>query len=345
MKAVTVKPGLAGSAALEEVPEPARPEDWVLARTIAVGVCGTDLEIIRGEFGGPPPGRDRLVLGHESLAEVVQAPAGGDFAPGDWIAGIVRRPDPVPCLNCAVGEWDMCRNGLYTERGVKGLDGFASERFTIEPSFAVPVDRGLGVAGVLTEPASVVAKAWDHIERVTARSRWRAERVLVTGAGPIGLLAALMGVQRGLEVHVLDRVTGGPKPEIVRALGATYHAGSVEEMGADVVIECTGVGTVIHQALKAVGASGVVCLVGLGRGGTITTDLAALNQKLVLDNNVVFGSVNSNRRHWQMGAQSLARADRRWLDRLITRQVPLERWSEALVRQPDDVKPVIVFPG
>jgi threonine dehydrogenase-like Zn-dependent dehydrogenase len=346
MRAVTVRPGVAGSAALEEVPEPTRREDWLLARTIAVGVCGTDLEIIRGEFGAAPPGRDRLVLGHESLAEVMQAPAGSDFVPGDWIAGIVRRPDPVPCLNCAAGEWDMCRNGLYTERGVKGLDGFASEHFAIEPSFAVPVDRGLGLAGVLTEPASILAKAWEHIETITARSRWRAERVLVTGAGPIGLLAAMMGIQRGLEVHVLDRVTSGPKPEIVRALGATYHSGSVAEAGggADVIIECTGLATLVFEAIKAVGPSGVVCLVGLGGGGKVTADLAPLNQKLVLDNNVVFGSINANRRHWQTAAVSLARADRAWLDRLITRQVPLERWSEALARQPDDVKPVIVFP-
>jgi threonine dehydrogenase-like Zn-dependent dehydrogenase len=343
MQAVTVRPGVAGSTALEEVPEPERRDGWILARSIAVGVCGTDLEIVRGEFGASPPGCDRLVLGHESLAEVLEAPAGSGFVPGDWIAGIVRRPDPVPCLNCAVGEWDMCRNGLYTERGVKGLDGFGSERFVIEPSFAVPVDRGLGLAGVLTEPASVLAKAWEHVEKVTTRSRWRGQRVLVTGAGPIGLLAALMGIQRGLEVHVLDRVTGGPKPEIVRALGATYHAGPVEAVRADVVLECTGQPTAVQQAIEAVAPSGVVCLVGLGRGEAITTDLAALNQKLVLDNNVVFGSVNANRRHWQMAALSLAQADRGWLDRLITRQVPLDRWSEALVRRPDDVKPVIVF--
>src|SRR6185295_4047003 len=120
-----------------------------------------------------------LVLGHESLGEVVEAPAGSGFARGDRVVGIVRRPDPVPCLNCGVGEWDMCRNGQYTERGIVALDGYASELFSLEPAFAVPVDRRLGVCGVLTEHCRVLAKAWEHIERLATRSRWQAQRVLV----------------------------------------------------------------------------------------------------------------------------------------------------------------------
>src|SRR5206468_6332777 len=134
---------------------------------------------------------------------------------------------------------DMCRNGRYTERGIKGLDGYCSERYRIAPEFAVKLDAGLRRVGVLLEPASVVAKAWEHVERIGRRAVWRPRRVLVTGAGPIGLLAALMGVQRGLQVDVLDRVTDGPKPELVRGLGAAYHTGSVQELarGADGVIE------------------------------------------------------------------------------------------------------------
>src|SRR5881394_3336394 len=172
MRALTVEPRVADSARLEDVPELAPPPGWLVARTIAVGVCGTDLEIVKGDYGEAPPGRRRLVLGHESLAEVVEAPPGSGFARGDWIVGIVRRPDPVPCASCAVGEWDMCRNGGYTERGVKALDGFASEHFAIEPAFAVPVDKGLGLVAVLAEPASVLAKAWEQIDRIGARSAW-----------------------------------------------------------------------------------------------------------------------------------------------------------------------------
>jgi D-arabinose 1-dehydrogenase-like Zn-dependent alcohol dehydrogenase len=137
---------------------------------------------------------------------------------GDLIVGIVRRPDPVPCRFCAAGEWDMCANGRYTERGIKEHDGYCAEHFRIEPAFTVKVDPALGELGVLLEPASVVAKAWDHAERIGRRSRaWEPRTALVTGAGPIGLLASLMGRQRGLAVHVYDRASSGPKPELVRA--------------------------------------------------------------------------------------------------------------------------------
>jgi threonine dehydrogenase-like Zn-dependent dehydrogenase len=260
--------------------------------------------------------------------------------------GIVRRPDPVPCLNCGVGEWDMCRNGRYTERGIVALDGYASELFSLEPAFAIPVERRLGLTAVLTEPCSVLAKAWEHIERITARAHWQARRVLVTGAGPIGLMAALLAVQRNLEVHVLDKMTGGSKPELVRALGATYHTGDVASasQGAEIILECTGHGALMAECLRAVGPGGIVCLLGLSGGGHEDRfDFGDLNRKLVLDNNVVFGSVNGNRRHYQQGAEALLKADARWLERLISREVPLEKWEKALVREEDDVKPIVVF--
>ena len=193
MKAITVVPEKAGSVDLTELPEPPESDGPVLVRTLAVGVCGTDLEIVSGQYGWPPPGKDRLILGHESLGRVLEAPADSGLARGDLVAGIVRRPDPVPCANCGVGEWDMCRNGRYTERGIKEIDGYCSDRFRIEPKYAVKIPAHLGLLGVLMEPASVLAKAWEHVERIGERALWKPRRVLVTGAGPIGLLAALMG--------------------------------------------------------------------------------------------------------------------------------------------------------
>ena len=172
MRALTISPDTAGSARVEEMPEPSVDYGSVLVETLAVGVCGTDREISCGHEGVAPPGCERLILGHESLGKVLDAPPECGFTPGDRVVGIVRRPDPVPCPNCAVGEWDMCRNGLYTERGIKGLHGFASERFRIEPEFAVKVAASLDHVGVLIEPMSVVAKAWEHIERIAARARW-----------------------------------------------------------------------------------------------------------------------------------------------------------------------------
>src|SRR5919108_6131015 len=139
MLALTVRPGIADSTRLEEIAEPSPESGSILVQTLAIGVCGTDREIIQGGYGSAPPGQDYLVLGHESLGRVLEAPAGSGFAAGDLVVGIVRRPDPVPCPSCAVGEWDMCRNGLYTEHGIKQLDGFCAERFRADPGSLVPV--------------------------------------------------------------------------------------------------------------------------------------------------------------------------------------------------------------
>jgi threonine dehydrogenase-like Zn-dependent dehydrogenase len=346
MKGITVEPRKPQSARLEDIPEPDARGGSVLLEAIAVGVCGTDAEIVEGKYGWAPPGKTRLVLGHESLGRVVDPGPSSALQAGDLVVGIVRRPDPVPCPNCAVGEWDMCRNGQYTERGIKEIDGFMSERWRIEPEYAMKIDRSLGLLGVLLEPTTVVTKAWEQVVAVGQRAYWEPRRVLVTGAGPIGLLAALVGKQRGLEVHVLDLAKSGPKPELVRALGAHYHTGSVSTVGfePDVIIECTGVGQVIKDAITGVGAGGIVCLTGVGTGGSAfgsaTADVAAA---AVLKNNVVVGSVNANKRHWYKAGQVLAQADRGWLAQLITRREPPEAFARALQRQPEDIKVIIQF--
>jgi threonine dehydrogenase-like Zn-dependent dehydrogenase len=344
MKALTAIPLTKDSARLDDIDEPPESDGPVLVQTLAVGICGTDIEILSGEYGWPPPGRDRLVLGHESLGQVLEAPTGGDLAKGDYVVGIVRRPDPVPCANCAVNEWDFCRNGLYTERGIKEHDGYLSERYRIQPEFVVKVDPKLGFLGVLLEPTSVVAKAWEQVDRIGGRAHWDPKTVVVTGAGPIGLLATMLGVQRGLEVHVFDQVAEGLKPQLVAELGGTYHTGTIEASvkDPDVIIECTGVSSLVLDAMKYVGTGGVVCLTGVSTGGrTIDVDEGTLNRLMVLQNEVVVGSVNANRRHYQAAADGLAKADPAWLGKLITRRVPLESWQQALDRSPDDVKVVI----
>ena len=346
MRALTVDPHRPGSATLSDLPEPEAAEGVVLVATRAVGVCGTDREIIAGEYGEPPPGADVLVLGHESLGKVREAPDGSGLTAGDLVVGVVRRPDPVPCANCAVGEFDMCRNGEYVEHGIKGLHGFARERWRAAPDELVAVDPALGELGVLLEPASVVAKAWEHIERIGRRAVWQPRSVLITGAGPIGLLAALLGVQRGLDVHVLDRVEDGPKPQLVSDLGAAYHAlpAAQLDLTADVVIECTGASAVVADVLVNTGRNAIVCLAGVSAPGRSTTlDLGALNRELVLENDVVFGSVNANRRHYELAAQVLADADRAWLERLVTRRIPIEQHADAFEARDGDVKTVLTF--
>ena len=340
MRAMTVIPGQPNSAELTELSDPEPRDGELLVEPLYLGVCGTDREILEGVHGEPPPGHERLVLGHELLGRVRDT--------GALVAGIVRRPDPVPCVCCAQGEWDMCRNGQYTERGIKALDGYGAELVTLEADFAIPVPAELGTLGVLTEPASILAKAWEQIDRISTRACSAHERALIIGAGPIGLLGALMGAQRGLELHVLDRATDGAKPEAVQALGGRYHAGDVtdvaEEIQPDIVVECTGVAELVAGAMQHTAPGAIVCLAGVASSRTLSVDVGALNNELVLENDVVFGSVNANRRHFEQAVKSLKEADQDWLRRLITRTVPLDRWTQALDKGDDDIKVVVEFP-
>ncbi|MEV0251219.1 glucose 1-dehydrogenase [Nocardia sp. NPDC050712] len=343
MRALTIIPEQAGSLAVTEVPDPVAGPGDLLVQGIAVGICGTDREIAAGDYGWAEPGKERLVIGHESLGRVLTAPEGSGFTAGDLVAGIVRRPDPVPCGACAHEEFDMCRNDQYTERGIKQLDGYASERWRVEADYAVRLDPELGLTGVLMEPASVVAKVWEQIERVSQRAWYRHERVLVTGAGPIGLLAALLGKQRDLDVHVLALGEDGIQPAMARALGATYHSDPLPEVSGKIepgiIIEATGSAQVAVDAVTNNPAAAIVCLTGVSPvGREVTFDAGAANRNIVLENDLIFGSVNANKRHYQQAAEALAAADPDWLAGLITRRLPLDRALDAFAPGHDDIK-------
>ncbi len=353
MKALTVIPLVRDSAKLTDIDEPTREvRDTLLVEMVCVGVCGTDREILAGHYGEAPPGSTRLVLGHESLGRVLEAPRGSAWRAGDLAVGIVRHPDPVPCPNCAVGEWDMCRNGRYTEHGIKGRHGFCRERYALEPGHAVRIDSALGELGVLLEPASVLAKAWEHIERIGSRALFEPRRVLVAGAGPVGLLGAMMGRQKDLEVWVLERNREGRKADLVGRLGAHFVSDIAqldERTTFDVALECTGAGSLVVEVMRRIGPNGVACLTGVSSGGRmIELNAASLGREIVLENGVIFGSVNANRRHYERAAQALGRADRTWLQAMITKRVGLESWSDALESGSDNIKSIITgpaFPG
>jgi glucose 1-dehydrogenase len=299
MRALTVAPKQADSLQVSDVADPNPEDNELLVDGLAIGVCGTDKEIARGEYGWAPPHRDRLILGHESLGRVAHAPRDSGFEPGDLVVGVVRCPDP-----------------------------------------------GLEHVGMLMEPTTVVCKAWEQVQRVGERAWFEPERVLVTGAGPIGLLAALLAVQKGLDTHVLDRVADGPKPGIVKSLGATYHHDDICDVAGklrpDVVIEATGAGPVVFGTIENTGAYGIVCLTGVSRSGrTLRIDAGDVNREIVLENDAIVGSVNANLRHYHQAADALAKADVDWLAGLITRRVPLDRATEAFTAGPSDVKVVI----
>jgi threonine dehydrogenase-like Zn-dependent dehydrogenase len=201
---------------------------------------------------------------------------------------------------------------------------------------------------MLMEPTTVVAKAWEQVERIGARAWFEPQKVLVTGAGPIGLLAALLGTQRGLEVHVLDRVTSGPKPQLVHALGAHYHHSDIDDVAArvrpDIVVEATGVPSLVIAAMSGTASYGITVLTGVSTAGRpLPVDPGGLNRAIVLENDVVVGSVNANLRHYAQAAQALADADLDWLGRLVSRRVPVEEFAQAFEAEPDDVKVALTF--
>jgi threonine dehydrogenase-like Zn-dependent dehydrogenase len=344
MKAIVIIPGRPDSAGVIDMPEPPVTDGSILVRTRLIGICGTDVEIARDGYGSPPPGQEYLVLGHESLGEVLEAPPDSGFSPGDLVAGVVRRPDPVPCGACAADEWDMCRNGRFVERGIKDKHGYGSERFRVDPRFAIRLDPHLGDLGVLVEPTSILAKAWEHAERIGHRAWFDPKIALITGAGPIGLLAALLARQRGLETHVVDVVTEGPKPRLVTDLGAFYHSTPVSELdiSADIVIECTGLGQLAIHAARHTSPGAVIALTGISHSHrALETHPDEMNKALVLGNKAVFGTVNAARRHYDQAAAALLKADPAWLARLITRRLASLDWPDGLRKHPDDIKVVI----
>ncbi|WP_246154166.1 glucose 1-dehydrogenase [Saccharopolyspora hirsuta] len=337
---MTVVPGRPDTAATSWLPEPGADDGDVLVEGLAVGICATDREIVRGGHGSPPPGQRNLVLGHESLGRVLSAPD-GDIAVGDLVVGIVRRPDDCSC--CRAGNWDFCRTGNYLERGIEGAHGYGSERWRAPAEYLVRVAPDLADTGVLLEPTSVVAKAWEQIDHIRGRSGHDGRTALITGAGPIGLLAALLAVQRGYETHVYDRVEGGTKPDLVRALGGTYHCGEASDLPVrpDAVVEATGAASLLADLVNLVAPNAVICLTGISTGTRAVLPGDELNNRLVLRNGVVLGSVNAARRHYEQAGAALAAADQDWLHRLLNRRVPLANWPAALDRRTDDVKVVV----
>jgi threonine dehydrogenase-like Zn-dependent dehydrogenase len=358
MRAIVVTPGQAGSGRLAEVPTPEPVGTEVLVRTIEVGVCGTDVEILNGDYGEAPPGDDYLILGHENFGQVVQAPADGDLHEGDHVVCVVRRPDPVPCPSCAAGEFDMCSNGLYTERGIKGRHGFMSEYFTEVPEYLVKLPAHLVGIGVLIEPLTVVEKGIQQAIEIQRRLVWQLREAVVTGAGPIGLMATFLLRSMGIDVWTVDIVErDSNRAKMVEACGATYVKGDETSLlqlseqldnHIDLIVEATAVPQIVFDAMDAVGNNGVVCLTGVSAGSRkLEVAGAHINFEMVLMNKVVFGSVNANKRYYASAVDDLARFEELWpglCAQVITRRVAPEHFADALTPRPGiDVKSTISF--
>jgi len=340
----------AAGPGITELPEPVPTGRELVVDGLLLGVCGTDRSLIARAPDRLPAGQDYLVLGHESLGRVRTAPEGSRFAPGDLVTALVRRPDPVPCAACAAGELDLCDNGLQIERGIRGQDGYGAERYLLDEQYAVRVNapdddhEGLGLLGILIEPASIVAKAFERIDATVRRTTGRA---LIFGAGPIGLLAALLAAHRGYDVHVVDQVADGPKVQQCKGIGATYHQGTNDLTGTfDAIVECSGAFTA--ATVNFLSRGGAACYIahahdnaGDDQGRNTAVDTGALSGLLVGGNKAIFGIHSSSPVHFDTARTELEQTDRDWLRGMITASAAMDDFRSALGTGPDVIKSVI----
>ncbi len=357
MRAMAVFPG-ERELRIVDVPEPVASGDHdVTVRVRDVGVCGTDREICDFHYGVPPAGRDRLVLGHEALGEVVAVgPSVRTLARGDLVAMTVRRPcADRACVACRAGRQDFCITGHFRERGIKEADGFMTELIVEDEHYLVPVPRALAEVGVLVEPLTIAAKASVELEAILRRYPWEPTglRALVLGAGPIGLLGAMMLVARGVEAFVYSlEPADSERAALVRSFGAEYVSArdtSLTQIASrvgpvDIVFEAVGTAKVAFAALDALAPNGVFIFSGVpGATRPIEIDLDRLMRNIVLKNQVLFGTVNASRAAFEASVRQLEQFMALFPDavrRLVTRRVKLEDAPE-LLREPGGIKQVV----
>jgi threonine dehydrogenase-like Zn-dependent dehydrogenase len=364
MKALALVPG-STNLRLVDRPEPAvnRPDE-VKLRVLRVGICGTDREEAKGGRARAPDGHEDLVIGHEMLGQVVDV--GGDVTSvkaGDHALFTVRR-GCGKCLPCAMNRSDMCRTGEYRERGIWGLDGYEAESVVDTETYLVPVPAEIAGIGVLLEPLSVVEKAIDEAVRVQAARLpdaaadpdWLSgKKCLVAGLGPIGLLASLVLRLRGAEVYGLgDEDEDTVKPGWLTGIGGHYVddrkvpadklAGSVGAM--DLIVEGIGVPRLILDLLDALALNGIYAMTSVPGGeGDVQIAAGELVRRLVLQNQVVAGSVNASRGHFQMAVRDLVNAHLRWGDHvagLITHRYHFTDFAAAMEKHGHDEMKAVV---
>jgi len=359
LKAVAIIPGKKGSLRLIDVPKPEVKDYEILVEVKQVGVCGTDFELYEGLYGEPPENSPYLIIGHESVAKIVET---GEhvqgFYPGDYVVCSVRRPCPENCLNCRNGEFDMCLTGNYKERGIKGVHGFMSEYYSDTQEYFIKVPDEIEDLGVFVELLSVIEKAVDHIFKLQRRALWNPEIGVVLGAGPLGLLATMVLTSMGIKTYTVSRGTKETlKAKLAEETGAEYISTQDvpvdvlgEELGnIDLIIEATGSSNVVFKAISALGKNGVMAVTGIPSGNkTFTIDGDRLNNKLVFDNNVIFGVINANKQHYQSAIDRLLKHKEKWapiLKRMITCKVPLNKADEVFRNPKGHIKPVIQISG
>ena len=335
MQALVVTPGAPSSTRVIEVDAPVAAAGQVPVRVLEVGVCGTDREIDHGLFGVAPEQEGTLVIGHELLGVVDRD--GHGFSRGDLVAATVRR-SCRHCVACDEGSPDSCLTGDYLERGITRLHGFARELVAEDADQLIPIPPGLGSLGVLAEPTSICARALRHARTIGGRQPWQLQRALVVGAGAIGLLTTYLLRLDGVEVWTASLE---PSDELVEAAGARHVAAPdvpFSELGRfDLVVEAAGDAQLMADSLALLRRSGVACVLGVdAREQTVGLDGRVLGIDTVLENRVLFGSVNAHRQDWLTGVEALDRARQRWpgaLESFVRLRVPLDRFRDAFAER------------
>jgi len=369
MRAVAVFENDKSVRVINDHPEPKFERDTdVLLRMIDIGVCGTDREICRFDYGTPPSGSPYLVIGHESLGEVMKTgSAVTRVKPGDLVVTMVRRPCPHPaCRACRAGRQDFCFTGDFTERGIKGRHGFMTEYVVDDERYMHVVPPHLREVGVLVEPLTIAEKAliqiWDVQERLpwtasgTSKADGHGQNAVVLGAGPVGLLGTLALLARGFDVWVysrdLETETAG---QWVTSAGAHYVSSqtlTLEQLVAktgniDLVYEATGASELSFHALGVLGINGVFCFTGVpGRKAPISIDADVLMRNMVLKNQLVFGTVNAGPDAFAAAVSDLQRFQTLWprlLRELITGRFPPEAAIGLLTGATRGIKNVVSF--
>lgn len=362
MHAIAIHPGQKGALRIER-PDPvlASPSD-VLVQVIEVGVCGTDREEVEGGRADAPEGHDELIIGHEMRGRVLQVGAAvTDLHPGDDVVLTVRRPCGH-CAPCNAGRSDSCQSGDYTERGIRGRDGYQCERVVEDRAYIIRVPVEVASVAALAEPASVAEKAVAE-SILIQRSRLPVysevgQHALVAGIGPVGLLATLALTLRGFEVTGLDVVDPTASRVLaLQAMGGRYVDGRQvkttdldQSHGGpfDLILDATGSARVEMNLIDALATNGIYVVTGIPSDPReIPVAAGDLLRQLVLGNQVILGSVNASHEHFQLGIRDLGIALTRWpgvVESFITSRLQPADLEQAFERPAhDDIKTLITW--
>lgn len=348
-----MEPSKLNAVRLTDLDEPTPLSDEVLLETLCVGIDGTDREINAGMYGSPPVGSSFLVSGHEALARVSEL---GEhvkgFSKGDLVVPTVRRPCVEKCINCSAGEMSACLTGNYYEHGIKGLHGFGSEFAVSDSDFLVKVPNALEEVAVLLEPLSVVERAIAYMFKIQQRFIWNPKRALVLGAGPLGILICLILRLKGLNVICAARTDQNSlNAEIIQSINAKYYCtieNPVSQMQdkQDIIIDATGSVDAVVEAARLADLNAILCFLGIYREQMVHQNTGRMLTKMVLGNRLMFGSVNSDKIHFEMGLQDLVELKKQYneaLNRIITGRLGVSDFKEAFYSREKHIKQVIYF--